>query len=175
MIQYPNRIDDHHTVVKLRELIDHSNALKGTVDGQTTTIAAHTADLASLPRLTLTEVQLAINSSLVAAGITPKTISEGIAIPLEHVGLRTEAPLLGPDDADFIFYCSDYAHFAIWDGEEWRIDDPGGYFVEATVDLGIGWQICDGTTTDYLAMDLTVLPFTTPDDRGTGRQRYLRR
>lgn len=175
MIQYPNRIADRQTLVKMREMIDHGNALKGTVDEHTTSIATHTADLASLPRLTLTEVQLAINSSLVAAGITPKAISEGIAIPLKHVGLRTEAPILGPDDADFIFYCSDYAHFSIWDGQEWRIDDPGGYFVEATVDLGVGWQICDGTATNYLATDLAIIPFTTPDDRGTGRQRYLRR
>lgn len=78
---------------------------------------------------------------------------------------------LGISDAGFPFEVSDYAHVAIWDGGAWRlIDGGGGYFIDSAVALGTGWQLCDGSATDFILNNTTNLalqPFTTPNENGT--------
>jgi hypothetical protein len=77
---------------------------------------------------------------------------------------------LGVNDAGFLFYIDDYAHFARWDGTAWRLTDGGGgYFVGSAIALGTGYQLCDGTTTDYVVdntTNLAVSSFTTPNLAG---------
>jgi hypothetical protein len=95
-------------------------------------------------------------------------------------GVRTAAPTgLGPVDAGLLYYITDYAHLAIWDGWAWQLADPGGYIVESTLELGTGWVLCDGSTTDYLMNDtphLDVQAFTTPHHRfWQGARRFFRR
>jgi hypothetical protein len=74
---------------------------------------------------------------------------------------------LGLNDVGFELYINDYSHLAVWDGAGWRLTDGGGgYFVDSAIALGTGYQLCDGTTTDYILNNTTNLAlqsFTTPD------------
>lgn len=75
---------------------------------------------------------------------------------------------LGTNDDGFLFYINNYAHLARWDGTAWRlVDGGGGYFVDSAIALGTGYQLCDGTVTDYISnntTNLAVVSFTTPDE-----------
>jgi hypothetical protein len=82
-------------------------------------------------------------------------------------GTRDEAPTgFGKVDSGFLYFVSDYAHTALWDGMNWQlIDGQGGYFVDAVANPGPGYQLCDGTTTNYLLTNtpnLAYVEYTTP-------------
>jgi len=86
--------------------------------------------------------------------------------------VRANVPTdLGLNDDGFIFEVLDYSHTAIWDGTAWRLTDGGGgYIVDAVAPLMTGWQLCDGTVTDYIVnntTNLSVAPFTTPNENGS--------
>lgn len=83
-------------------------------------------------------------------------------------------PVLGPADAGFLGFVTDYGHFVRWTGTIWTFaaGDPGnGFFsVRPVAPQEVGWQECDGTATDYLvvgAATLTATAFTTPDLKTT--------
>lgn len=77
---------------------------------------------------------------------------------------------LGTNDANALFHITDYAHFARWSGTAFRlIDGQGGYIVDSTTALGSGYQLCDGTATDFIldnTSNLAVSPITTPNENG---------
>ena len=86
--------------------------------------------------------------------------------------IRTSRPTdLGSNDAGFLFHIQDYAHLARWDGAAWRLTEgSGGYIVSSVAALGSGYQLCDGTTTDYIldnTSNLAVSSFTTPNLNGS--------
>ena len=76
---------------------------------------------------------------------------------------------LGTNDANFLLWVTVQAHVCRWSGSSWSITDGGGgYIVDAVAALpAVGWQLCDGTATDYLVVsgaDLALTAFTTPDE-----------
>jgi hypothetical protein len=84
-------------------------------------------------------------------------------------GPRASHPAdLGSADVGFLFNVSDYVHLVRWDGVAWELVDAiGGYFLDSAITRGAGYQLCDGTVTDYLldaTTNLAVQPFTTPDE-----------
>lgn len=88
------------------------------------------------------------------------------------ISTRVNAPAdLVANDAGFNLYISDYVHGAIWDGSHWQLTDGGGgWIVGSAVTLGTGWQICDGSTTDYIqnnTTNLAVASVTLPNLSGT--------
>jgi hypothetical protein len=197
IISYPNEID----MPKIREMIDHINSMKASVAKNTTDVAKYSAIQASMPAsLTTNDVNWSISQALTKSGTITASVSDQITQALKDhnlipstaaaaargpavrkvSGLRRDAPTdLGPKDAGFFFYVSDYAHLALWDGWSWILTDGGGgYYVDSSVDLGPGWVLCDGSTTDYLLQDtphLEVMGFTTPRDRFRRIRRYFRR
>jgi hypothetical protein len=121
-----------------------------------------------------------LNSALVKLGFTvpkpPQQVSS--IVPVQRLdtqsearwitfGTRAEAPSgLGKIDSGFLYFVSDFAHTAIWDGTNWLlIDGQGGYFVDAVANPGAGYQLCDGTTTSFLLSgtpNLAYVEYTTP-------------
>jgi hypothetical protein len=186
-INYPNNITDHHTVLKLREMIDHANALKQSLVANQEATAKNAADLASLPLpITMTDVTIAINAALKKAGVTTTVgtptamaAARSAEIRILVTGPRAAAPRnLARDDAGFMYYVTDYARLVFWDGYAYQISDPGGWFVDSSIDPGPGFALCDGSTTDYMlndTPDLEVMPFTTPRHRFRRYRRYFRR
>src|SRR5579883_1689276 len=85
---------------------------------------------------------------------------------------------LGANDAGLLAHLTDYAHLVEWDGAAFRIlDGQGGYIVDAVAALATGWQLCDGTVTDFLldnTTNLAVTPFTTPDEKTANPGTYHR-
>lgn len=76
---------------------------------------------------------------------------------------------LGVNDTNFLLWVTVHAHVCRWNGTSWNITDGGGgYIVDSPFALpAVGWQVCDGTATDYLVVsgaDLAVTAFTTPDE-----------
>lgn len=75
---------------------------------------------------------------------------------------------LTTNDAGFMLEVSDHRHLCRWDGTAWVIlDNDAGTFIDSAVALGVGWQLCDGTATNYLTVsgaDLAETAFTTPDE-----------
>lgn len=63
-------------------------------------------------------------------------------------------PALGTSDAGFVGFVTDYRHLVLWDGAAWQwLDgDQPGKFVHYSADPGIGWQICDGSATNFLVV-----------------------
>jgi hypothetical protein len=87
-------------------------------------------------------------------------------------GIRTAAPTdLAAGDVGFLYNVDDYIHLVRWSGVAWNlVDAVGGYFLDSAIVRGTGYQLCDGTVTDYLldgTTNLAVQPFTTPDETGT--------
>lgn len=76
---------------------------------------------------------------------------------------------LGLNDRGFLLFVTVQCHLMWWSGTAWFfLDGGGGYFQDfvATPPGSLGWQLCDGTATDYLVIsgaDLAVTSFTTPD------------
>jgi hypothetical protein len=96
-----------------------------------------------------------------------------------YTNTRTNYPSdLGANDAGFLFQISDYAHLARFDGTAWRLTEgSGGYIVASAFALASGYQICDGTATDYITdntTNLAVSAFTTPDLKTANANTYLR-
>lgn len=82
-------------------------------------------------------------------------------------------PALGPADAGFLGFVTDYGHFVKWNGVVWSFapgDVENGFRRDfAIVPQGVGWQLMDGTATDYLVVGgaaLTTLPYVTPNLTG---------
>lgn len=77
---------------------------------------------------------------------------------------------LAANDAGFLLEVSDHLHLCRWSGTAWVIlDNDAGTFVESAVALGTGYQLCDGTATNYLTVsgaDLAETAFTTPNENG---------
>jgi hypothetical protein len=218
-LAYPNLITDAHANVKMREMIDHANALKLASDQTSAETTKNTKAIAALPTSfispndvnaqivnwassTSTSLSTAflqvLNTALKGFGFSvphppPAPTAGAIYTPagaattrLEslsamHWGTRTDAPQLGRADGGFLYYVSDYAHLAFWDGANWQlIDGGGGYFVDAELELGVGWHPCDGSVTDYMVTNtpsLEVRGFTTYRYRSLRRhnRRYFRR
>lgn len=73
-------------------------------------------------------------------------------------------------DAGLLVWMFEYNHLLRWDGAKWTWgpgDGGGGYiqdFVVAPTEAG--WQLCDGSATDYLVVDPVpaAVSFTTPDE-----------
>ena len=91
----------------------------------------------------------------------------------EGYGAMVDQPTLSPGDAGFIFSVSDYNHRVRWSGSiwEWAPGDPGNDRIELlrAAPVGNGWQLCDGTATDFLTVGgaaLTTTNFTTPNISG---------
>jgi hypothetical protein len=155
-IDYPNRIQDHHTVVKLREIIDGHNALQAITDQNVKMLGVHASVIDGLPQTYTTPQGVVnqigmyvstptfltgLNSALVKLGFTvpkpPQQVS-GI-VPVQRTadtqsearwitfGTRDEAPTeLGKVDSGFLYFVSDYNHTAIWDGTNWQLIDGQG-------------------------------------------------
>lgn len=72
-------------------------------------------------------------------------------------------------DAGLLVWMFEYGHLLRWDGAKWTWGpgEVGSGFINDFVaaPTGPGWQLCDGTVTDYLVVDPvpSALPFTTPD------------
>jgi hypothetical protein len=216
-INYPNNIGDHQTVIKLREMIDHANGLKTSVEANAKTAQKTASDLAALPPIpSNTDINLQIwnwatststslpstflqvlNTALKGFGFTvphPPPAPTGALVPSASAiartaepkirfvsGFRATVPMMETRDAGFMYYVIDYAHLALWTGTAWAlVDGGGGYYVDSELDLGIGYQVCDGSTTDYLlnnTPNLAVAEFTTHRHRSLrrGQQRFFRR
>lgn len=83
---------------------------------------------------------------------------------------HTNRPVdLSTTDTGFLLQITTQAHLCMWRGASWIITDAGGgYIVDSPFALlALGWQLCDGTVTDYLTIsgaDLALTAFTTPDE-----------
>jgi len=79
---------------------------------------------------------------------------------------------LGLNDRGYLLFITVQCHVMWWSGASWFfLDGGGGYFQDfvATPPGSLGWQLCDGTATDYLVIsgaDLAVTAFTTPNLTG---------
>lgn len=77
---------------------------------------------------------------------------------------------LGVNDRGFQLFVTVQAHTMYWIGTAWIFLDSGGGYISdfvATPPASLGWQLCDGTATDYLVLsgaDLALTAFTTPDE-----------
>jgi hypothetical protein len=77
---------------------------------------------------------------------------------------------LGAADDGYIAWESTYGHALRWNGAAWSFapgDCGNGFWVpRAFAPQEVGWQLMDGTVTDYLSVGtatLTAAPFTTPN------------
>jgi|SRR5436190_6437371 len=73
-------------------------------------------------------------------------------------------------DAGLLVWMFEYGHCLRWNGAKWEWG-PGeigsGYIQDfVAAPTGPGWQLCDGTVTDYLVVDPvpSAVAFTTPDE-----------
>lgn len=76
---------------------------------------------------------------------------------------------LGANDLGFQLWITVQNHKFRWSGSSWAMmDTEGGYIADrVAAPTTTGWQLCDGTATDYLqviAGVITVTAFTTPDE-----------
>lgn len=76
---------------------------------------------------------------------------------------------LSTHDRGYLLWITVQNHICWWSGSAWTIvDGGGGYFVDSAFALtALGWQLCDGTATDYLVIsgaDLALTSFTTPNE-----------
>lgn len=77
---------------------------------------------------------------------------------------------LGTSDRGFQLFVTVQAHTMWWSGTQWFfLDEGGGKIVDFVTapPSPLGWQLCDGTATDYLVIsgaDLALTAFTTPDE-----------
>lgn len=96
-----------------------------------------------------------------------------LAVPIESTVSLTVADVNalapGPADAGRIFPIAVYNHRVRWTGTvfEFAAGDAGSdwFAMRPTAPQEAGWQLCDGTATDYLVVGgvtLTTAPFTTP-------------
>jgi hypothetical protein len=131
----------------------------------------------------------------------PQTVTESIVQQLQQSGALTATPSslptilglqspgtiivqnrvdivarnLGSADIGAFFLVADYYHLVYWDGKFFHIaDGQGGYIVDSVHALGVGYQLCDGSATDYLndvTSNLAVTAFTTADETSVGAAR----
>lgn len=73
-------------------------------------------------------------------------------------------PTLGAGDAGFLGFVTDYNHFVRWTGTIWTFaaGDVGNKFFRdfAGPPQELGWQLCDGSATDYLVVGAAALAVT---------------
>jgi hypothetical protein len=79
---------------------------------------------------------------------------------------------LGAQDEGFQWSVTDYGHLLRWTGTGWEFeDDHGGYIAgRAVAPDGNGWQLCDGSSTNYLHVTggaVSEVSYTTPNLNGT--------
>lgn len=96
---------------------------------------------------------------------------------LPGVNRKTYAELnalgLGASDEGYLAFEYTYNHFVRWTGATWQFfgGDVGNKFRRDFMGAPqeLGWQLCDGTVTDYLTLGatLTVTAVTTPNLTGT--------
>lgn len=89
------------------------------------------------------------------------------AIPGTNLFTLAAQPTLGAGDAGYIGWVTDYGHAVRWTGAVWQFapGDPGNGFwaVRPVAPQEVGWQLMDGTVTDYLTVGgatLTATPYT---------------
>lgn len=93
-------------------------------------------------------------------------------IPGQNLFTLAGQPSLGPSDAGYVGYVTDFAHFVRWTGAawDWLDGDRPGKIEDYVINPGTGYQLCDGTVTSRLAVGgaaLTTVAFTTPNLTGT--------
>lgn len=97
-------------------------------------------------------------------------------IPGQNVYPLASQPSLGPADAGYIAWITDYLHAVYWTGAIWQFapGDVGNLFFRdyaGTPQEGTGaWALCDGSATTYLQVGgatLLAAAFTTPNLSGT--------
>lgn len=112
------------------------------------------------------QIIAAIQNSLANQATLINELSSAIA-----VGTLAATPTgLGTGDAGFRYRVSDYGHEVVWNGSIWEFapgDCGSGFFsVRALAPQEVGWQVCDGSATNYLtvgAATLSATAFTTPN------------
>ena len=73
-------------------------------------------------------------------------------------------------DYGLLVWMFEYGHLLRWNGAkwEWGPGEIGSGSIQdfAVAPTGPGWQLCDGTVTDYLVVDPVpaAIPFTTPNE-----------
>lgn len=90
VISYPNNIKDHLTVQKLREMIDHTNALKSSHAQNLAQTQANTAAIKALPASFLTSGD--VNSQISIQLGTDGSIYKKIIDILASVNIHPPAP-----------------------------------------------------------------------------------
>jgi hypothetical protein len=95
------------------------------------------------------------------------------AVGVNRFTLAAQPPL-GPADAGFLGFVTDYGHFVAWDGAVWSFapGDVGNGFRRdfAIVPQEAGWHLMDGSPTDYLVVGgaaLTSAAYVPPNLTGT--------
>lgn len=88
---------------------------------------------------------------------------------MQNASFASRATDLGTSDNGYLMWIRDQAHLFRWSGTVWHfVDGEGGYIVDRiSAPTDNGWQLCDGTATDYLQIsggDIVVTAFTTPDE-----------
>lgn len=87
----------------------------------------------------------------------------------ESSGTLAAQPTLTAADAGYLYRITDYGHTVRWTGVAWEFapGDVGNKFFRtfAGAPSEVGWQLCDGTVSDYLVLGaaLTVTAFTVPN------------
>lgn len=88
-------------------------------------------------------------------------------VPGLNVFTLATQPTLGPTDAGYLGFVSDYSHWARWTGAVWmRLDDAPGLFHDCIADPGVGYALCNGVGTTLLVFGgatLTTSAFVPPD------------
>lgn len=84
---------------------------------------------------------------------------------------------LGTYDRGFQLLVTVQNHVVWWSGTQWFFaDQGGGYFQDfVAAPPALGWQLCDGTATDYLVISgagLALTGFTTPNENGAATGVY---
>lgn len=98
-------------------------------------------------------------------------LSSQLAANSIKIGTLATQPVLSAADIGYIFFVTDYGHMVYWTGSawDWLDGDRPGKFQDFAIDPGIGYQLCDGSITNYLSVGptLTAIPLATPNLTGT--------
>lgn len=102
-------------------------------------------------------------------------ISSSGALVWQYVAGMFAAPIaskpadLGTNDTGFLYWVTVQNHIFRWAATTWSfVDEEGGSIIDrVSAPTSTGWQLCDGTATDYLqisAGNIVATAFTTPDE-----------
>lgn len=150
-LQYPNRIEDHHTLVTFRSIIDAVNSVD-------TISAANASAIAQIHVPTIAEIQAALSlggsNPINVTGLQGSLANSQIAV---SVGLFAARPLPSSVPAGVLYFATDQSTVYISTGAAWdtitrRILFNGGFFAIFAATLG-----ADRTYTFPDSSDIIVL------------------